>query len=263
MDTVEFLESVTSMWKQGNPQFWNNLETKYGVSDLVEVMRNEWWGEEYLKYQMAVRDTFFQIPYRIFTPQYFDEKTDWIDGDGMPTSPLGHYVKSHFKSNFKRGIKEYFLNHFNPNNIIGLYPQGRDGEKVAIERIKDSGNQGVWFLSFPNGLRGAQAGYGVAKDGSFTWDTIKTLLELDEPFDLGYSELIGSKRVIHAQIGVYEDTLENFHNTNAKVISWDFNTGGRLYWNLNQKVHLITRTGMTFYHDDFMPSFMNWRRNPF
>ena len=148
-----------------------------------------------------------------------------------------------------------FLNHFNPNNIIGLYSQYKEGEKVTIERIKNSGNQGVWFLSFPNGLRG------VDKD-SFTWDTIKTLLELDESFVLGYSELAGSKKVIHAQIGVYEDTLENFNDINAKVISWDFNTSGRLYLNLNQRVHLITRTGMTFYYDDFMPSFMNWKRNP-
>ena len=253
MDTVEFLESVTSMWKQGNPQFWNNLERKYGVSDLVEVMRNEWWGEKYLKHQMAVRETFSQIPYRIFTTQYFDEKTD---GEGIPKSPLGHYVTSHFKSNFQRGIKEYFLNHFNPNNIIGLYSQHKEGEKVAIERIKNSGYQGIWFLSFPNGLRGAD------KD-SFTWDTIKTLLKLDEQFVLGYSELAGSKKVISAKIGVDEDTLENFHNSNAKVISWDFNSGGRLYWNLNQRIHLISRTGMTFYHDDFMPSFMNWVRNPF
>lgn len=262
MDTVEFLESVTSMWKQGNPQFWNNLETKYGVSDLVEVMRNEWWGEKYLEHNMEIREVFSQIPYRIFTNEYIVEKTDWIDGDGMPTSPLGHYVNSHFKSNFQRGIKEYFLNHFNPNNIIGLYPQGRDGEKVAVERIKDSGMNGVWFLSFPNGLRGAQAAYGIPND-YFTWDTIKTLLELDESFTLGYSELIGSKRVVNAKIGVEEDTLYEFSSPVTNVISWDFNTGGRLYWNLNQRVHLITRTGMTFYHDDFMPSFMNWRRNPF
>ena len=255
MDTVEFLKSVTSMWKQGNPQFWNNLETKYGVSDLVEVMRNEWWGGEYLKYQMAVRETFSQIPYRIFTPEYVQEKTDWIDGEGFPQSPLGHYVNNHFKSNFKRGIKEYFLNHFNPNNIIGLYSQNNEGEKIAIERIKNSGNQGVWFLSFPNGLRGVDK-------GSLTWDTIKTLLELDENFVLGYSELVGSKKVISAKIGVYEDTLVNFHNTNAKVISWDLNAGGRLYWNLNQRVHLLSRSGMTFYHNDLMPSFMNWRTNP-
>jgi hypothetical protein len=256
MDTVNFLESVTSMWKQGNPQFWNNLEAKYGVSDLVEVMRNEWWGEKYLKHQMAVRETFSKIPSNIFTTQYIAEKTDWDEWDGFPKSLLGNYVSLHFKSNFKRGIKEYFLNHFNPNNIIGLYSQNKEGEKVAIERIKDSGNQGAWFLSFPNGLRG------VDKD-SFTWDTIKTLLELDEPFVLGYSELSDSKKVISAKIGVDEDTLEEFYETNSRVISWDFNAGARLYWNLNQRVHLITRMGMTFYHDDFITSFMNWRRSPF
>ena len=255
MDTVEFLESVTSMWKQGNPQFWNNLETKYGVSDLVEVMRNEWWGEKYLKHNMAIREVFSQIPHNIFTSEYLMKKVDLINRGGLPLSPLGNYVSLHFKSNFKRGIREYFLNHFNPNNIIGLYSQGRDGEKVAIERIKDSGNQGVWFLSFPNGLRG------VDKD-SFTWDTIKTLLELDESFVLGYSELIGSKKVITAKIGVEEDTLYEYYDFPAKVISWDFNAGGRLYWNLNQRVHLITRLGMTFYHDDIITSFMNWRRNP-
>ena len=251
MDTVEFLESVSSMWNQGNPKYWELMERTYGVSNLVEVMRKLWWGNIYLKYEIEVRETIQQYPFRIFTGDY--RRLEDPTYDAGPTKFESALTTSDFRPQFIRGIRDYFLNHFNPKNIVGIYHQNKEGEKVAIERIKDSGKNGVWFLSFPSSLKNSNI-------DSFTWDVIKTLLRLDEPFVLGYSEFAGSKKVITAYIG--EDGLEDVYESPARVISWDFNSGGRLYWNLNQRVHLISRTGMTFNYDDFITFFMNWRRNP-
>ena len=250
MDTVEFLESVTDMWNQGNPKFWEMMQRRFSPSnkDLVGVMNGAWWGHYYLKYQLAVRETFLKYPSRFLTNEYRREKQ-------FPQESLEDYVGSeNFRIRFKQGIRDYFLNHFNPNNIVSMYVENHASEKEAVKRIKESGKKGIWFLTFPDGVSGSKKAF-------FDWDTIKTLLELNEPFVLGYSELLDSPRVMNAKLGF--DGLEDIFLDPTKVISWDFNCGQQLYWNLNQQIHLITRTGMTFQYGDLMTSFMNWKGNPF
>lgn len=247
MNTVKFLESVTDMWNQGHPEFWEMMQRRFYSSNLVEVMNGTWWGHYYLKYQLAVRETFSRYPSRFLTYEFKTEKQ-------VPSFSLEDFVSSEsFRMRFKQGIRDYFLNHFNPKNIVGMYVENHSSEKEAIKRIKDSGKKGIWFLTFPNGVRGSKKAF-------FDWDTIKTLLELDEPFSLGYSELLDSPRVMYAKLGF--EGLEEIKLDPTKVISWDFNCGGQLYWNLNQQIHLITRTGMTFDYGGLFTSFMNWNSNP-
>jgi hypothetical protein len=256
MDTVEFLESVTDMWNEANPKFWKMMKNNYDVSTLVDVMRKASWGELYLKYQPAVREAFYRYPSSFLTTEYRDVLPKSFDSLAIEKE----VNSKDFKRRFREGIKNYFLSHFNPNNIVGMYSETKTGDdKNALKRINDSGQKGIWFLTFPNGLRGLDRAF-------FDWDTVKTLLELGEHFTLGYSELLNSEKgesVKWMKIGLEGIMVENVSNTAKDVISWDFNFGPNVYWNLNQNLHLITKAGMTFLHGGFNPSFMNWTRNPF
>lgn len=260
MDTVEFLEKVSLMWNQGESDYWDAMKKTQGVSNLVDIMRKEWWGNAYLKYHPAVRDAFKLYPQRILSELYI-EKYGMSGGWAKPID-IYNVDSRYFNQVFRRSISKYFLNDFNPKDIVKIYPKAIRGneEKGAIERINDSGKNGIWFLSFTD----------VSDNTISDWNSIKTLLELNQPFVLGYSELVNPKLGNEVKKGLitvpwdYDGFFEQYNSLHKKVISWDFNSSrGKLYWNLNQTVHLITRTGFTFnFGEDFLFNFMNWDNNP-